>query len=181
MLSQNVEPWKKLLFLLTNLPYTVMAVSSFFLTKVEHNAYANALVPLCESAQTYSFLAVCVACSSLLLHSSQVRVGHWCCSTARARTFHRRRVQDRLDVADCACAAVAVLGAVACQGINEIGPAMAMAVPVFAASLVAKKLQYHNLYLVLHGLWHLSTAATLWHVFVPHSSPLHVLLRALLD
>jgi hypothetical protein len=90
MLSQSVESWKKLVFLLTNIPYTVMAISSFFLSKVEHHAFAFAIYPLCESPSTYSFLAVCVACSSFLLHSSQVRVGHWCCSTARARTFHRR-------------------------------------------------------------------------------------------
>ena len=171
-LSQSVSAWKKLLFLLTNVPYTIMAVSSLFLVRVEHHAFAYMLFPLCESPTTYSVLSTCVALSSFLLHSSQVRVGHWCCSTSRARTFHRRRVQDRLDVADCACAAVAVLGAVACQGINEIGPAMMAAVPVFFASLLAKKLQWHNLYLCLHGLWHIATAATLWHVFVPPASPL---------
>jgi len=161
VLSQSIEPWKKLAFLLTNVPYTIMAISSFFLSNVDHKAFTYAIYPLCENPNTYSFLAVCVSCSSFLLHSSQgvlgipfsplvtnvlvalcnlslshsasilvallthaitlVRVGHWCCSTARARTFHRRRVQDRFDVADCACAAVAVLGAVACQGVLFIG------------------------------------------------------------
>ena len=172
LLSQSVENWKKFLFLATNLPYVGLAFSALLLNRVEHRAWPAFMTSVCESSATYTVLATLVASSSFALHTSQCRVGHWCCSTARARTLHRRRVQDKIDLADCTCASLAVVGTIVCQGFEEVGPQMAFVVPIFFASIISKKLGYWNTYLVLHGIWHLCSAALLFHVFVPPHSPL---------
>lgn len=44
---------------------------------------------------------------------------------------------------------------------------MILIVPLFFASILAKKLQLWNLYVITHGLWHLGTAAILWDVVMP--------------
>jgi hypothetical protein len=171
-LSQKVEGWKKFLFLLSNVPYIFLALSSLYLTKVEHRSFHPSLDPLCESSFAHCLLACLVSITSIVLHTSQVRVGHWCCSPATTRTFHRRRTQDKFDLADCTCASLAVILTVMCHGITEMGMKMVAVVPIFLVSIIAKKLKWWNLYLLIHGAWHLSTAYLLWEIFVPVSSPL---------
>jgi len=173
-LSQKVEGWKKFLFLLSNIPYVFLAVASTFIARIEHRSFHPSLDPLCESTLAHCVLACLVSITSITLHSSQVRVGHWCCSPARARTFHRRRVQDKFDLADCFCASLAVILTVLCHGITEMGMQMVAVVPIFILSIIVKKLKWWNTYLLVHGLWHLATAFLLWEIFVPPSSPLRV-------
>lgn len=170
LLSQRIQGWKKLLFLLTNVPYLAVAVLSMFLTKVDHRSFHPSLDFLCESCFAHCALATLVSVTSIGLHTSQVRVGHWCCPASRARTFHRRRVQDRLDLADCTCASLAVILGVLCHGVLEMGWNMALVVPIFLSSIVAKKLKMWNWYLILHGTWHLATAYLLAQIFLPQMS-----------
>ncbi|KAH9260002.1 hypothetical protein BASA81_001774 [Batrachochytrium salamandrivorans] len=166
-LSTKVEDWKKFLFLASNVPYVVLAGVAFSLTEIKHHAFHDAIEPYCASSALHGLLALMVSVTSFSLHASQVRVGHWCCNSANARTCHRRRVQDRLDLADCTCASLAVVLAVFCHGIQQMGTQMFVVVPIFAASIVAKKLKWWNLYLVLHSVWHLATAYLLWEIFFP--------------
>jgi hypothetical protein len=166
-LSTKIQDWKKFLFLCSNIPYLVLAGVAVGLEQIKHHSFHPSLDAYCSSSLLHALLALSVSITSCLLHGSQVRVGHWCCSTTKARTYHRRRVQDRLDVADCTCASLAVVLAVFCHGIEQMGPQMVLVVPIFAASIVAKKLKWWNLYLVLHSLWHLATAYLLWRVFFP--------------
>lgn len=166
-LSTHVEDWKKFLFLASNLPYIALAMVAFSLSELKHHAFHPSLDQYCGSSALHGLLALLVSITSFALHASQVRVGHWCCSAAHAKTFHRRRVQDRLDLADCTCASMAVMLAVFCHGITQMGPQMCIVVPIFASSIVAKKLEWWNLYLVLHSVWHLATAVLLWMIFFP--------------
>jgi hypothetical protein len=176
LLSQSVEPWKKLLFLLTNIPYVLLALSAIILNRVEHQAWPPFFASICASSSTYTALATAVACTSIMLHTSQCRVGHWCCSTSRARTLHRRRVQDRIDLADCVCASLACVGTIICHGFETVGPRMLCVIPMFVLSICAKKLGYFNSYLILHGIWHIGSAFILVEVFVPQNSNLRKLL-----
>ena len=171
-LSQKVEEWKKLLFLLSNVPYIFLAFASTLIQKIDHRSFHPYLNPLCESTFAHCALACLVSITSITLHSSQVRVGHWCCSTAKARTFHRRRMQDKFDLADCFCASLAVILAVLCHGVVEMGQQMVMVVPIFILSIIVKKLQWWNAYLVVHSLWHVATAYLLFEIMVPPTSPL---------
>lgn len=175
-LSQKVEEWKKLLFLLSNVPYVMLAFASLFLTRIDHKSFHPYFDQLCESTLAHSVLICMVSITSILLHSSQVRVGHWCCSPAKARTFHRRRVQDKLDLADCFCASSAVVLGVLCHGVVEMGTQMITVVPIFVLSIVVKKLQWWNSYLVVHGLWHLATAYLLLEIVIPAHSPVRQVL-----
>lgn len=165
--------------------------------KKTHNpiAWPEAFASMCESSIATSFLSALVATTSLTLHSSQVRVCHWCCNNSRvslsknmqvykkkidfcvcyhyyytkARTCHRRRIQDRLDVADCTCASFACIGMVVCQGFDKMFYQMVFLLPVFVLSLIAKKLSYFNLYLILHGIWHVWSVALVWEAVVPYT------------
>jgi hypothetical protein len=176
-LSQKVEEWKKLLFLFSNVPYLVLALGSLFLTHVEHRSFHPYFDQLCESTFAHCALACLVSVTSICLHSSQVRVGHWCCSPAKARTFHRRRVQDKFDLADCFCASLAVILAVFCHGVVEMGTQMMAVVPIFVLSIVVKKLQWWNTYLIVHGIWHVATAYLLLEILIPAHSPLREFVR----
>ena len=169
-LSNATSSLFKWIFLFTNLPYFVAAFVipfNFLHTTVPNDAWPEVFEPVCESSFLYVSFGLAVAISSTILHSSQMRLGHTCCSSHTARRFHDHKTQDNIDILDISCASGAVVMVLLCQGVYGIGPQMAVLIPVFFLSILAKKTRYWKVYLVSHGVWHVGTALVLIQRIVP--------------
>ena len=118
---------------------------------------------VCGAAPAQALVAGLVAVTSTAMHGYQMRVlpesvTRSLCSCCGAGGGYARTLA-RLKRVDVICALNAALFGVFCHGFDALGRFL-LVVPLFLGS-VYSKVCLHNwtAYLVLHGAWHLATAA----------------------
>jgi len=149
-------------FMLTNAPYWLLFLGALHrvVREIEHAVVPDEPLHWCDRAESYLIISLFVAVSSTLMHGSQMRLGqHLCCGHAeRARGFHHPSLQVRLKKFDIGCALTAALATTTCHEWWQLALCGAVAVPCFFGGIVLKRIEWHNAYLLTHGLWHIVTA-----------------------
>jgi hypothetical protein len=148
----------RVLFFLTNLPYWVLCFSAIT-TLSASSSSSRSSSSTCD-ASVYAFFASLVAVSSTVMHSTQLHLcGGEMCYSKPAQSIAKR--------VDMSCAVLALIGCVYCGHLSDLYVALAVAIPLFVFGAIVKRQQRHYLYMLTHGLWHLVTAAMVWHVIWP--------------
>jgi hypothetical protein len=174
-LSEQIPFIIKILFLATNLPYWILSVFALYdfveLTYFQEDADLISIHTVCGHPLFYFLIGFTVALSSTLMHGSQLRLGNCLCfcmhdHSKRINTcsdkFHEPKAQKLLKRVDITCAISALLCCVSCRAWQDIIGVFAIALPLFFSGIFLKRMSYHYLYLISHGLWHVATAALAW-------------------
>lgn len=158
-LSEAIPLWMKLTFLATNLPYWTIAWVA--LVDSLGPDFRGAHVHVCGRPELYALGGFLVAASSTLMHGSQLRLGQcFCClHPQRTELFHEASSQKLFKKVDVLCAVSALLACVACRTWGDVMGVFSIALPLFVAGVVLKRMAWHYSYLVAHGLWHVVTSA----------------------
>ena len=118
ILSEAISLPVKILFLATNIPYWLVAISAAFdWLSLTLNGDLPQDVHVCGRPELYAVGGFLVAASSTIMHGAQLRLGDCLCCAheSRIEMFHDVTWQKRFKKIDVGCAVSALLACVYCR------------------------------------------------------------------
>ena len=157
----------RLLFLATNLPYWVVALLVLSGGDVPAAPAAQCFGELCTSPNFHGPVLTMLAFVSTVWHGAQCELMEWlsCVDVASAS---RQRMLLRLDIG---CSLGVSLIGIVCFGTWRTLFWLAAPVVLFALARRAKGRREYLRYAVLHGLWHIFSAAVIYQILFNIRTP----------
>ena len=153
----------KLLFLATNLPYWLIALTFLYkhlFTQLDKDiGDLNSELPMICTWNFYlDFVILFLAFASTTMHTCQMRVlplDKNCCSK------HHLTVLKEMDLG--CCAAAFVHGAICCGLYTSITYAAPGSIFFFISAIARVRDDFES-YMLFHGLWHIASAISIYHL-----------------
>ena len=174
-MAQVTPMWQKVVFLLSNVGYFMLAIWCFSLTlplRTMPHAPSS-----CRFGTIYYLSMGCIALASTSMHTAQMRLfGCSCCHSHSVEDLgvHKLKTEHALHTVpwqtlfkrmDVGCVFGGLSIGTLCQG-GAITAAILPIIPIFLLAQRLKSQGHYQGYMVLHGLWHLFSAAGVWYVLL---------------
>ena len=171
----------KWLFAATNVGYYASAAAIFLnqpLPSAATASYYECVRSLCASGTAIGLMVGLLGAVSTVWHWAQVQLPCGCCAavgeepTKASTMFYGVRCLQRLVKADVACSAFMVVVGLTCMGPARTFSWLALPLAFFVCGAVAKARCAFRTYAVLHGIWHLLSAAAIMEIALNESPAL---------
>ena len=172
MLSSLSLPQKTLL-VTSNIAYCVAAAALIVSTPVA-TPLCRCFGEACTRASFHAAQVTLVAAVSTYWHGAQVQLQIPCCRSLYCYKdgvyhAHSPSCQEKLVVADIACACFSVLIGIVCFGVHRTLSWLSLPILIFTASVVAKARRNYHAYVYYHSLWHVMSAIAIFCIVCDYS------------
>lgn len=165
--SSALSHSSKCLFLLSNIPYYVVAWLIASAPAIPTDCSWHCLTGMCHSPAFLGAIILSLGMVSSYWHGAQceLMLSIYCPErdTGIPR-LHSARWQKRLITGDIACSILTFLMGVCCFGVVRTVSWIAPGVILFVTGAFAKRSARYKQYALLHGLWHVASALAIYNI-----------------
>mmetsp|Transcript_16576 Transcript_16576/g.20474 ORF Transcript_16576/g.20474 Transcript_16576/m.20474 type:complete len:201 (-) Transcript_16576:24-626(-) len=166
----HIPTWSRLVFVLTNIPYFLVALRLFTVADGFAVGEGPSLVAsyVCSTPLFIAILVLAIAIASTTMHTAQMRLGTCFCSSSTGKEkflprFHSKDALVLFKHLDVGCVFMGLIGSVLCCGLLAMSASLAPVAPVFVKSMKDRSKGFFQSYMIYHGLWHVLSAAIIWY------------------
>lgn len=166
---------EKVLFLLTNVGYFVVAAVIYAAQSIPVAPLAACATVLCSTSWFHATIIFLLGCVSTYWHGAQCQMASqlYCHSDELGGArLHTPLWLKRLVVTDILCSATTMGVGFVCFGASRTLEWLVLPLVVFVVGACAKRKRMYRVYAFAHGLWHFASAAAISQIVLNPTTPL---------